>query len=115
LAQSSPWGEAGQSIGWSDGKEAVIDPMYGLIDFLNEQIKQLVKQNEACCRLLDIEGVGPISAVLLFATLGTGKAFKNGREFSAYVGLTPKQYSSGGKTNLIGISRYIANHRLRSS
>lgn len=45
------------------------------IDFLNEQIKQLVKQNEACSRLLDIEGVAPISAVLLFATLGTGKAF----------------------------------------
>jgi transposase len=84
------------------------------IDYLNEQIKQLVKQNEACSRLLEIEGVGPISAVLLFATLGTGKAFKNGREFSAYIGLTPKQYSSGGKTNLIGISRHIANHRLRS-
>lgn len=84
------------------------------IEFLNEQIKQLVKQNDACRRLLEIEGVGPISAVLLFATLGTGTAFKNGREFSAYIGLTPKQYSSGGKTNLIGISRHIANHRLRA-
>ena len=84
------------------------------IEFLDEQIKQLVKQNDACQRLMDLEGVGPISAILLFATLGTGKAFKNGREFSAYIGLTPKQYSSGGKTNLIGISRYIANHRLRA-
>lgn len=84
------------------------------IDFLNDQIKQLVKQNEPCRRLMDLEGVGPISAVLLFATHGTGKAFKNGRELSAYIGLTPKQYSSGGKTILIGIGRHIANHRLRS-
>ncbi len=70
------------------------------IAFLNEQIKQLIKQNDACRRLMDLEGVGPISAILLFATLGTGEAFQNGREFSAYVGLTPKQYSSGGKPTL---------------
>ena len=74
----------------------------------------LVRSNDACKRLLDIEGVGPISAVLLFATLGSGQAFKTGREFSAYLGLTPKQYSSGGKTNLVGISRYVANKRLRA-
>jgi transposase len=84
------------------------------IAFLNEQIKQLIKQNDACRRLMDLEGVGPISAILLFATLGTGEAFLNGREFSAYVGLTPKQYSSGGKTNLIGISKHVANRRLRA-
>jgi transposase len=84
------------------------------IDFLNEQIKQLVKQYDPCRRLMDLEGVGPIGAILVFATLGTGQAFKNGREFSAYIGLTPKQYSSGGKTNLIGISKHVANRRLRS-
>ena len=50
----------------------------------------------------------------MFAILGTGEAYKNGREFSAYIGLTPKQYSSGGKTNIIGISRYVANRRLRA-
>ena len=84
------------------------------IDQLTEQIKVLVKSNDACKRLLDIEGIGPIGAVLLFATLGSGEAFHNGREFSAYIGLTPKQYSSGGKTNLVGISRRVANKRLRS-
>jgi len=84
------------------------------IDQLTEQIKVLVKSNDACKRLLDIEGIGPIGAVLLFATLGSGAAFHNGREFSAYIGLTPKQYSSGGKTNLVGISRHVANKRLRS-
>ena len=84
------------------------------IDQLTQQIEALVKANDACQRLLDIEGIGPISAVLLYATLGSGEAFHNGREFSAYLGLTPKQYSSGGKTNLIGISRYVANKRLRA-
>jgi transposase len=84
------------------------------IDVLTQQIEELVKANEPCRRLLDIEGVGPISAVLLYATLGSGEAFGSGREFSAYLGLTPKQYSSGGKTNLIGISRYVANKRLRA-
>ena len=84
------------------------------IDNLMHQIEQLVNANESCRRLLDIEGVGPISAVLLYATLGSGEAFKTGREFSAYIGLTPKQYSSGGRKNLIGISRFIANKRLRA-
>ena len=84
------------------------------IQFLDKQIACLVKQNEPCRHLTEMEGVGPISAILLFATLGTGEAFKNGREFSAYIGLTPKQYSSGGKTNIIGISRHVANRRLRA-
>ena len=82
--------------------------------FMDEQIKQIVKANGGCRRLLALEGIGPIGAVLLFATLWSGEAFKNGREFSAYLGLTPKQYSSGGKTNLIGISRNVANRRLRA-
>ena len=84
------------------------------IRFLNEEIDALVKKNVACHRLTALEGVGPIGAILLYATLGTGEAFKNGREFAAYLGLTPKQYSSGGKVNLVGISRRVANKRLRA-
>ncbi len=84
------------------------------LGFLDQQIKELVKQNPSCERLTAMEGVGPISAILLFATLGTGEAFRNGRQFSAYLGLTPKQYSSGGKTNIVGISKKVANKRLRS-
>ncbi len=84
------------------------------LGFLDKEIEQLVKQHPCCQRLTDIEGVGPISSILLFATLGTGEAFTNGRQFSAYLGLTPKQYSSGGKANLVGISKQVANKRLRS-
>jgi len=81
---------------------------------LTTEIEGLVKQEGSCKRLLALEGVGPIGAVLLFATLGTGEAFVNGRQFSAYLGLTPKQFSSGGKVNLVGISRHVANKRLRA-
>lgn len=84
------------------------------IKVLNDRIETLVKADAGCRRLLAIEGVGPIGAVLLYATLGTGEAFANGRQFSAYLGLTPKQFSSGGKVNLVGISRHVANKRLRS-
>ncbi|MBD3609722.1 MAG: IS110 family transposase [Gammaproteobacteria bacterium] len=82
--------------------------------FLDKEIEQLVKHNAACTRLTKLEGVGPIGSLLLFASFGTGKAFHNGREYSAYIGLTPKQYSSGGKTNIIGISKHVANRRLRA-
>jgi transposase len=82
--------------------------------FMDEQIKQVIKSNDGCQRLTALEGVGPIGAILIFATLGSGDAFKNGREFSAYLGLTPKQYSSGGKANVVGISRHVANRRLRA-
>lgn len=84
------------------------------IDFMDKQIATVIKQNPACLQLTKMEGVGPIGAILLFSSLGTGEAFSNGREYSAYLGLTPKQYSSGGKTNLVGISKYVANKRLRS-
>ncbi len=84
------------------------------IQQVTTEIKVLVRQHPACERLTALEGVGPISAILLFATLGTGEAFANGRQFAAYVGLTPRQYSSGGKVKLVGISRHIANRRLRA-
>ncbi len=84
------------------------------VQFLNKEIDALVKQNVACHRLTALEGVGPIGAILLYATLGTGEAFTSGREFAAYLGLTPKQYSSGGKVNLVGISKRVANKRLRA-
>ena len=84
------------------------------IQQLDAEIKTLVKQNAACKELLALEGIGPIGAVLLFATLGTGEAFTSARQFAAYLGLTPKQYSSGGKVKLVGISRQAANKRLRS-
>ena len=84
------------------------------LERLNREIEVLVQANPVCRRLTALEGVGPIGSVLLYATLGTGEAFTNGRQFSAYLGLTPKQFSSGGKVNLVGISKRVANRRLRA-
>jgi transposase len=84
------------------------------IQEMNQQIKVLVKQHPGCNRLMALEGVGPISAVLLYASLGTGEAFSGSREFAAYLGLTPRQLSSGGKTNIVGLSKKVGNCRLRS-
>ena len=84
------------------------------IQSMNVEVKELVKQHPACKRLTALEGVGPISAVLLYASLGTGEAFSGSREFAAYLGLTPRQFSSGGKTNIVGLSKKIGNSRLRS-
>jgi transposase len=50
----------------------------------------------------------------MYAVLGSGRAFTKSREFSAYLGLTPRQFSSGGKTNIVGLSRKVGNRRLRS-
>jgi len=84
------------------------------LEQLNQTVKKLVGEHPVCQRLTALEGIGPVCAVLLYASLGNGEAFTNGRQFSAYLGLTPKQFSSGGKVNLVGISRYVANRRLRA-
>jgi len=75
---------------------------------LNEVTKQLelfTKDIEPCRRLLQLEGVGPKSASLLYANIGNGEAFKNGRAASVHAGVTPMQYSSGGKSVLLGITK----------
>lgn len=72
---------------------------------LDEEIASIVGSDPAVQRLLELRGVGPITATALVAALGTGEAFRRGRDFSVSLGLTPKQYSSGGKERLLGISK----------
>lgn len=68
-------------------------------------IARIVKASESCQRLKAIEGVGDITAVAIVAQVGNGSEFKNGRHLSAYFGLVPRQYSSGDKQVLRGISK----------
>jgi transposase len=75
------------------------------IDALDIRIKQQSSNNETCKRLQKIEGIGPITALAIIALVGNGSGFKNGRHFAAYVGLTPKQHSSGNRECLLGISK----------
>jgi transposase len=68
-------------------------------------IKQTAKESEACRRLDAIPGVGPLTATALIAAIGNGAAFRKGREFAAWVGLVPREHSTGGKQKLLGISK----------
>jgi len=75
------------------------------VDGFDRQIKELVKHDVICKEVQKMAGIGPIIASAIVATVGDAKAFKNGREVSAWLGLTPKQYSSGEKIVLGGISK----------
>lgn len=71
----------------------------------DKQIVHMVKKDETCQRLQAIEGVGEITALAITALVGDAREFKNGRHFSAYLGLVPRQCSSGGKQRLFGITK----------
>lgn len=75
------------------------------VDELELQIKQWHKANAASLKLEAIPGIGPITASAIVATVGNATEFKNGRQLAAWLGLVPKQHSSGGKQNLLGISK----------
>jgi len=71
----------------------------------DEKIKDLSKKSEVCTLLETIPGIGPTTSTAMAASVGNAKNFKNGRELSAWLGLVPKQYSSGGKQILGRISK----------
>lgn len=75
-----------------------------------------IKDHPECEKLLALEGVGIINAVNLYITIGCGDlgVFKSGRDFSACIGLTPVQHSSGGKTKIGSVSKRVKNNSLRS-
>ena len=75
------------------------------ISSLTEKINAIAKADEDTQRLQQIPGVGPITATALVSAVGDGKQFKCGRDLAAWLGLTPKQHSSGGKERLLGISK----------
>ncbi|MBU4270234.1 IS110 family transposase [Candidatus Dependentiae bacterium] len=75
------------------------------VAFYDKKLLSLFKNNEVCQRLETIPGIGVLGATVLASTLGNGGGFKNGRHFAAFLGLTPKQHSSGGKAKLLGISK----------
>src|ERR1700694_3868573 len=68
-------------------------------------IQRAAQQSEACQRLDAIPGIGPLTATALIAAIGNGAAFRKGREFAAWVGLVPREHSTGGKQKLLGISK----------
>ena len=75
------------------------------ISTLEQKLGVLSEQNDDCKRLLTIPGIGLLTATALIAAIGDIKAFKNGRELAAWLGLVPRQHSTGGKPTLMGISK----------
>jgi transposase len=75
------------------------------IDSLDRQIKASVKENETARRLMTIPGVGPMTAASMMALAPDPSVFRCGRDFSAWMGLTPLEHSSGGKQRLGHISK----------
>lgn len=72
---------------------------------LERELTQQLAEDDTSSRLLGIPGVGPITASVLATELGDARQFSNARQFAASVGLVPRQYSTGGKPTLLGISK----------
>jgi transposase len=99
--------------GLSELMRRLLAGLYEHIVFLDAQIAKhnrmlrlIAKENEACRRLMDIPGVGVMTATMLLSMSGAASDFKNGRQFAAYLGLVPRQYSTGGKQRLLGITKH---------
>lgn len=75
------------------------------IECVSDEIDAIAGQDAACQRLRQIPGVGPLVATATVAAIGNGAAFRKGREFAAWLGLVPRQHSTGGKAQLLGISK----------
>ncbi len=90
----------------------IFRPLYGELETLDKRIKEadmcvekISKASEVCQRLVKVEGIGPLTATALVAGVGDVHVFKNGRQMAAWLGLVPRQRSSGNKQLLLGISK----------
>ena len=68
-------------------------------------VAQSIEDDPLAQHLLDIRGVGPLTASALVGALGDATSFRRGREFAASIGLTPRQHSTGGRARLLGITK----------
>jgi transposase len=90
----------------------VIDDLLMHLRLLDERVahydrqqRVLVRESEPAQRLDEVLGIGPVTALSTVATIGNGAEFKNGRQFSAWMGLVPRQWSTGGKVRLGHITK----------
>jgi transposase len=79
---------------------------------IDDRLVAICRENAACRRLLGMPGIGPVVATALIAAVDDGRQFRSGRDLAAWIGLVPRQYTTGGKPKLGGIGRR-ANHYLR--
>jgi transposase len=80
---------------------------------ITKKIEDLAASHPLCLRLMTLEGIGPLTATALYAAVGNGRQFRKGRHMSAWLGVVPKQYSTGGRSRLGRISKH-GNSYIRS-
>jgi transposase len=85
---------------WSEWKDLELQ-----IVEMNDEVERIASSDDACIRLRRIPSIGPLVATAIVASIGNGAAFHKAREFAAWMGLVPKQHSTGGKAKLYGISK----------
>jgi transposase len=85
---------------WQEWKQ-----MEGDLKTITDEIERISEENALCGRLRQIPGFGPLVSSATVAAIGNGAAFRRGRDFAAWVGVVPRQYSTGGKQKLFGISK----------
>ena len=88
------------SLLWSEWKD-----LEQQIVAMNEEVEQIASSHPACQRLRQIQGIGPLVATAIVAAIGNGSAFRKGREFSSWLGLVPRQHSTGVNARLFGLSK----------
>jgi putative transposase len=89
-------------------KLVIADSHEGLKELLeraSNEIEEIASRDDAARRLMTVPGIGPLTATALIASVGDARRFRSGRDLAAWLGLVPRQYSSGGKPTLLGISK----------
>ena len=82
-----------------------LEQLTARIEEMDRVIQKTAKENEDCQRLTEIPGVGPVTATALIAAVGNASTFRKGRNLAAWMGIVPREYSTGGKQKLLGISK----------
>ena len=82
-----------------------LDVIERRIEEADARVRRLMSSCELCRKIGAIEGIGPLTATAVVAAVGDASAFKNGRHLAAWLGLVPRQHSSGGRSKLHGISK----------
>ncbi|MGA8220085.1 MAG: IS110 family transposase [Candidatus Acidiferrales bacterium] len=85
---------------WQEWKQTETE-----IEAITDEIERISNDDARCRRLRQIPGFGPLVSTATVAAIGNGSAFRRGRDFAAWVGVVPRQYSTGGKQKLYGISK----------
>ena len=85
---------------WQEWKQLEVD-----IKAITDEIERISQENALCARLRQIPGFGPLVSTATVAAIGNGAAFRRGRDFAAWLGVVPRQCSTGGKQKLLGMSK----------